>query len=69
MTVSFTQKVAEALPYTVGDGTQEYRTNPATRQKWTFAELTQQAHMISKNYNVDASAYLQEPQHEFMASA
>ena len=56
MTVSFTQKVAETLPNTVGNGSPVYRTNPMTQQKWTFAELTQQVHIISKDYDVEESA-------------
>ena len=69
MTVSFKQRVAEALPLTVGDGTPEYRTNPVTKQKWSFAELTQMAHNTSKTYNVDMSAYIQEEQHKFNVAA
>lgn len=69
MTVTFNQKVAETLPYTVGDGTPVYRTNPMTQQKWTFTELTQQAHAIRSDYHVDMSDYLQEPQYKFNRAA
>ena len=69
MTVTFKERVAEALPYTVGDGTPVYRTNPITQKKWTFTELTQQAHAIRSDYNVDMSAYLQEPQYKFNRAA
>lgn len=69
MTVSFNERVAEALPYTVGDGAPVYRTNPTTKQRWSFAELTQMAHNTQKTYNVDMSAYIQEEQHKFSVAA
>ena len=69
MTVNFNQRVAEALPLTVGDGAPEYRTNPVTRQRWTFSELTQMVHQTTKTYSVDMSDYLQEEQRKFNVAA
>lgn len=51
MAVGYAKLVESVLPYTVGNGKPEYRTNPSTGEKYTFAQLTQMAQETSQTYN------------------
>mgnify|MGYP007101854696 CR=1 FL=1 len=45
--------VQNVLPYTVGNGTPAYRTNPMTGQRYTHAELAQKATDTQQRYQVN----------------
>lgn len=51
MTVGYAQLAESVLPYTVGNGKPQYRTNPSTGQKYTFAQLTSMVRETSQTYN------------------
>ena len=66
MAVGYAQLAETVLPYTVGNGQPAYRTNPATGQRYTFAELTTMAHETSKIHHVSFdSSYVQKENHVF----
>ena len=66
MPVGYAQSVKTVLPYTVGNGKPQYRTNPATGQKYTFAQLTTMVHNTAQEYNFSyVSQYVGDPQRNF----
>ncbi|MCR5266504.1 MAG: hypothetical protein K6E29_07935 [Cyanobacteria bacterium RUI128] len=68
MAVGYAELAERVLPYTVGTGKPEYRTNPATGQKYTFAQLTQMVQDTSSAYNFSYDpSYLVTEKHAYDA--
>lgn len=61
--MSIHEIIARALPFTVGNGEPDYRTDPATHQRYTPAQMSTFAVETGKIYNMPENVYIQEEQH------
>ncbi len=54
MGINLTEAMGRFLPLTEGPkGKPQYRTNPQTGQRYTFAELTQKAYATQSQYQIN----------------
>ena len=66
MSVEYAELVETVLPYTVGDGKPEYRTNPVSGQRYSFQELKTMVQETSKSYDFSfVGQFLTEEQRKY----